>query len=128
MDKSVLRNFRNFTRKVTKIGIQVMIRLGRVLSQPEIDGLLQGMLTDSSVLPVDGEAVTAAPQDPIAAAFAANIATNQAARAADSPQPATARPTFVNPVATDEIPAGIAAFKAKIAAARAAQQANSTNE
>ena len=88
-----------------------MIRLGAVLSQGEIDGILQQMLTDKSVLPVDGnEGGGSAPPAP--ASFG-----SLAGSAAPS--------VGVSHAANNSGATGLAAFKAKIAAAKAAQAGES---
>jgi len=92
-----------------------MIRLGRVLSQGEIDGLLSSMLEDSTVLPTesDGSAPVApgtfSPPNMTASTTPSFAAPRDTASTESSSEPA--------------VPAGIAAFKAKLEAAKAAQAA-----
>ena len=78
----------------------MVVRLGRVLSQSEIDGLLSQMLDNASVIPC--------------AAAESNV---------DSVCPVSSPPK-VGVSCSDSVPAGIAAFKAKIEAAKAAQAAS----
>jgi len=75
--------------------------MGRVLSQGEIDNMLSSLLQDTTVLP-NSETAESAPQ-------AAQNAADAPSTLIDSEQPV--------------IPAGIAAFKAKLAAAQAAREA-----
>jgi len=81
-----------------------VIRLGRVLSQGEIDGLLRENLRDTSIIPTDDESAEIEAKTP-------------------SPTPTLA----FTPPETPAVEAlggglsGIAAFKAKLEAAKAAQ-------
>ncbi|MCL2754847.1 MAG: hypothetical protein FWD35_03895 [Oscillospiraceae bacterium] len=90
-----------------------MIRLGKVLSQGEIDGLLQEMLEDKSVLPLDSDegGETAAPRT------FGDLAGSAAVAATPS--------VGVSHAANNTGATGLAAFKAKIAAAKAAQAGES---
>ena len=95
--------------------------MGRVLSQGEIDNMLQNMLKDSSVLPADSTSDDSAPtmsDSPPPAAFAdfphLNLPPVQLVQPAESAEPA--------------VPASIAAFKAKLAAAKAAREAEAKNQ
>jgi cytochrome c1 len=94
----------------------------RVLSQGEIDGLLKGMLKDSSVLPTESESAAtantpafsdageAAPDGPFA------DFPGLAAKFAPPPHPVEESDNG------EAVPPGIAAFRAKIAAMQAAKQ------
>ena len=82
--------------------------MGRVLSQGEIDNLLANLLNDSTVLPEENEQGAA----PGAGTGATGECSGSGANGTSVPAPAIP----VEP----EIPAGIAAFKAKIAAMKQA--------
>jgi len=92
----------------------------RVLSQGEIDGLLKGMLTDSSVLPTESESAASAN----APAFSDAGPAAPVGPFADFPGLAAKFAPPPPPVEdSSAVPPGIAAFKAKMEAMKAAREA-----